>query len=36
MQDQLKSFDQISATAIDLGMRFGPKLVVAILLLIAG
>ena len=36
MQDQLKSFDQISATAIDLGMRFGPKLVVAILLLVAG
>ena len=36
MQDPLKSFDQISATAIDLGMRFGPKLVVAILLLAAG
>src|SRR5262249_36530520 len=36
MQDQLKSIDQISTTAIDLGMRFGPKLVVAILLLIAG
>ncbi len=36
MQDQLKSFDQITATAIDLGMRFGPKLMVAILLLIAG
>ena len=36
MQDQLKSLDQISATAIDLGMRFGPKLIVAILLLMAG
>ena len=36
MQDQLKSLDQISSIAIDLGMRFGPKLVVAILLIIAG
>ena len=36
MQDQLKSLDHISTTAIDLGLRFGPKLAVAILLLIAG
>lgn len=36
MQDQLRSLDQISATAIDLGMRFGPKVLVAVLLIIAG
>ena len=32
----MKDIDQVTATAIDLGMRFGPKLVVAILILIAG
>jgi len=32
----MKDMDQVTATAIDLGMRFGPKLVVAILILIAG
>jgi len=36
MGDQLHSLDQIRATAIDLGMKFGPKLVVAILILFAG
>ena len=28
--------DQVTATAIDIGMRFGPKLVVCILILVAG
>ena len=32
----MKDIDQVTATAIDLGMRFGPKLVVAILILLAG
>ena len=32
----MQDIDQVTATAIDLGMRFGPKLVVAILILIAG
>ena len=32
----MEEFDQITATAIDLGMRFGPKLLVAILILVAG
>jgi len=36
MGDQLQTLDQVRATAIDLGMRFGPKLVVAILILVAG
>jgi small conductance mechanosensitive channel len=36
MDEQLKSLDQITATAIDLGLRFGPKLVVALLMLAAG
>jgi small conductance mechanosensitive channel len=36
MGDQLKSLDQVRSTAIDLGMKFGPKLVVAILILFAG
>jgi small conductance mechanosensitive channel len=36
MDEQLRTLDQIRATAIDLGMKFGPKVVVAILILIAG
>ena len=36
MEEQLKAIDQISSTAIDLAMRFGPKLLVAILILVAG
>ena len=32
----MKDLDHITTIAIDLGMRFGPKLVVAILILIAG
>jgi small conductance mechanosensitive channel len=32
----LGELDQVTATAIDLGMRFGPKLVVAVLILVAG
>jgi small conductance mechanosensitive channel len=36
MGDQLQALDQVRSTAIDLGMKFGPKLVVAILILCAG
>ena len=36
MEEQLKSLDQVSTTAIDLAMRFGPKLLVATLILAAG
>jgi small conductance mechanosensitive channel len=36
MDEQLKALDQVSTTAIDLAMRFGPKLLVAILILAAG
>jgi small conductance mechanosensitive channel len=36
MGEQLKALDQMTATAIDLAMRFGPKLVVALLILGAG
>ena len=36
MGDQLQTLDQVRSTAIDLGMKFGPKLVVAILILFAG
>ena len=36
MGDQLLAIDQVRSTAIDLGMKFGPKLVVAVLILIAG
>jgi len=36
MGDQLQALDQVKSTAIDLGMKFGPKLVVAILILAAG
>jgi small conductance mechanosensitive channel len=32
----MKDIDQVTATAIDLGMRFGPRLVVAILIVLAG
>jgi small conductance mechanosensitive channel len=32
----MEDLDQVTATAIDLAMRFGPKLVVAILILVAG
>ena len=32
----MEEFDQVTATAIDLGMRFGPKLLVAILIMIFG
>jgi small conductance mechanosensitive channel len=34
--EPLRALDQVRTTAIDLGMKFGPKLVVAILILIAG
>ena len=36
MEPNLASIDQIKHTAIDLGMNFGPKLVVALLILVAG
>ena len=36
MGDQLQALDQVRASAIDLGMKFGPKLVVAVLILYAG
>jgi small conductance mechanosensitive channel len=36
MGDQILALDQVRSTAIDLGMKFGPKLVVAILILCAG
>ena len=36
MGDQLKALDQVKSTAIDLSMKFGPKLFVAVLILIAG
>ena len=36
MGDQLQALDQVRSTAIDLGMKFGPKLVVAIPILFAG
>ena len=32
----MKEVDQITSTAIDLGMRFGPRLVIAVLILLAG
>ncbi len=36
MNDQLQALDQVRSTTIDLGMKFGPKLFVAILILVAG
>ncbi len=36
MNPQIASFDQIKNTVLDLAIRFGPKLLVAILILIAG
>lgn len=36
MGANLQSLDQVTTTAIDLGMRFGPKLLVALLMLAAG
>jgi small conductance mechanosensitive channel len=36
MDEPLKALDQVTATAIDLGMKFGPKLFVALLILAAG
>ena len=34
--EPLRALDQVRATAIDLGMKFGPKLLVAIVILVAG
>ena len=36
MGDQLQALDQVRSTAIDLAMKFGPKLIVAALILYAG
>jgi small conductance mechanosensitive channel len=36
MDEQLHALDQVRSTAIDLGMKFGPKLFVAIVILVAG
>ena len=36
MGDQLQALEQVRGTAIELAMRFGPKLLVAILILVAG
>jgi small conductance mechanosensitive channel len=36
MQEHLKLIDQVTSTSIDFGMRFGPKLLAAILILVAG
>ncbi|HJS37388.1 MAG TPA: mechanosensitive ion channel family protein [Burkholderiales bacterium] len=36
MEEPLKAIDQVSSTAIDLAMRFGPRALVAILILAAG
>jgi small conductance mechanosensitive channel len=36
MEEQLKSLDQISATVIDLAVRFGPRVLVAVAFIVAG
>jgi len=36
MEEQLKLMDQVASAAIDMGIRFGPKLLVAVLILAAG
>jgi small conductance mechanosensitive channel len=36
MEEQLQAIDQVTTTGIDLAMRFGPKLLVAVLILAAG
>jgi len=36
MNEPFRAIDQVTSTAIDLGMKFGPRLVVAIVILVAG
>ena len=36
MDNQLQSLDQVKASILDMGIRFGPKLMVAIFILVAG
>ena len=36
MEEQLRFMDQIATAAVDMGIRFGPKLLVAVLILAAG
>ena len=36
MNEQLKLMDQVTSAAVEMGIRFGPKLVVALLILAAG
>ena len=36
MNDQFQSIDQIKATAIDMVLKFGPKALVAAVIMVAG
>lgn len=36
MSNQLQSLDQVKASILDMGVRFGPKLLVAVIILVAG
>ena len=36
MEEQLRSLDQLTATGLDMALRFGPKVVVALVILAAG
>ena len=36
MNEHLDAIDQVQSTAIDLGMNFGPKLLVALIIVVAG
>jgi small conductance mechanosensitive channel len=36
MEEEFKAIDQVTTTAIDLAMKFGPKVVVAIIILVIG
>ena len=36
MNNQLQSLDQVKAAILDMSVRFGPKLLVAIVILVAG
>jgi small conductance mechanosensitive channel len=36
MGNQLESLDQVKASILDMVIRFGPKLLVAIIILVAG
>src|SRR5438874_2274107 len=36
MDEHMKVLDQVTTSAVDLGMKFGPRVVVAILIMVAG